>query len=130
MHAKVYETFKSGRCPPLEYRRKQLYALVRMCQENVEAIADALYKDLRKPRLEAVGYDIAGIVIQALAHAKHLEEWAKPEVFEADENHKHLKPAILKTSKGPILGIVCVHSVYLLCQSVLLPRYWEIENKH
>lgn len=108
VYDRVQATFRSGRCRPLEYRRQQLYALVRMCQENVDAIVEAVHKDLKKPRFEVLFYELAGPVSQALLSAKSLEEWAKPEVVEASDFDKPLRPTIYKASKGPVLGIACV----------------------
>ena len=106
IHAKALATFKTGRCRPLEYRRKQLYALVKLCQENVDAIAEALYKDLKKPRQEVLGFEVAGVVNQALTSAKNLEEWAKPEALDTADFYRPFKPTVIKTPKGAVLGIV------------------------
>lgn len=123
IYERVQATFRSGRCRPLEYRRQQLYALVRMCQENVDAIVEAVHNDLKKPRFEVLAYELSGPVSQALLNAKSLDEWAKPEVVDAADAFKPLRPTIIKASKGPVLGIACVSADRILAgQEALIKK--------
>lgn len=48
----------------LEWRRKQLNALRRMCEENEDAMADALKKDLRRCYNTAVTWELWDIIAQ------------------------------------------------------------------
>ena len=50
--AKVRASFRSGRTRPVAWRRSQLEALKRLLEEEESAIFEALWADLRKPRLE------------------------------------------------------------------------------
>lgn len=106
----------SGKCRPLSYRRQQLSAVVKLCQENVDAIADALFKDIGKSRFEAIGFEVAGVVAQAKASAEKLEEWTKPEpVKDVSDNYKPLNPTLHKTPKGPVLVITPWNFPFSIC---------------
>lgn len=50
----VRDAFLKGKTRPLSWRREQLDGIERFIKENEEDILDALYKDLGKPRIEAV----------------------------------------------------------------------------
>ncbi|MFI6151769.1 aldehyde dehydrogenase family protein [Kitasatospora sp. NPDC051170] len=77
--ASLGATFRSGRTRPLAWRRAQLTALRALFADNREAIADALYADLRKPRFEAYGAEV-DLPIREIDHTlDHLEEWLAPE---------------------------------------------------
>ncbi|CAN0175451.1 unnamed protein product [Ectocarpus sp. 4 AP-2014] len=58
------EAYQSGTTRSLEWRRKQLNALRRMCEENEDAMADALKKDLRRCYNTAVTYELWDIIAQ------------------------------------------------------------------
>ena len=55
----IYHTIK---CRPLEWRVAQLQALLRCYDENEDLFAEALAKDLRKPRQEAVMFEVTIMV--------------------------------------------------------------------
>ena len=62
MAAGLRTAFESGITRPLEWRRDQLRAIIRMLEENEAAFADALRTDLGKPAIE-------GFIITALPAA-------------------------------------------------------------
>ncbi|TDL15121.1 aldehyde dehydrogenase [Rickenella mellea] len=105
IHALLYKTFKSKTCHPLSYRRTQLHKLARLVQENAELIADAIHKDLGKPKFEVYMAETGPIVERCLISAKSLEEWSKDETPEVPEWQKAWKPTVHKTPKGPVLII-------------------------
>ena len=76
-----------------------------MLQENLEPIARALDKDLGRPRAEALGFEVSGIIDRALTTALALEEWSKPETVEVPQEQKGWSPTLLKAPKGPVLII-------------------------
>ncbi|MEU1015433.1 aldehyde dehydrogenase family protein [Streptomyces sp. NPDC005898] len=79
-------TFATGRTRPLAWREEQLTRLRALFTENREAIADALYSDLRKPRPEANGAEI-DLPVQEIDHTlAHLAQWLAP---------RHLDPKAL-----------------------------------
>jgi len=71
--------FNSGRTKSIEYRKNQLRAFLRLLDENVEPICDALKKDLRRSRFEAVLYDISAVKAEILCTLENLDKWAAPE---------------------------------------------------
>ena len=84
-------TFRSGVTRPLEWRKHQLYQLVRLAQNEANAICDALARDYTKPRFEVMG-EVATVVERALSSVEQLEEWVKPEQPDVPESQKGWKP--------------------------------------
>ncbi|KAH8110168.1 Aldehyde/histidinol dehydrogenase [Phellopilus nigrolimitatus] len=116
IHAGLYKTFKAGVCRPLAYRRTQLHGLARMLQENADALADALYADLGKPRTEVFAFELHLLIDRATVTAQKLEEWAAPEHPECfGEPQKSWGLAVHKTPKGPVLMIAPWNYPYFLC---------------
>ncbi|KIM65529.1 hypothetical protein SCLCIDRAFT_22701 [Scleroderma citrinum Foug A] len=97
-------TFRSGVTRPLEWRKHQLYQLVRLAQNEANAICDALARDFAKPRFENMG-DVAWVIERALSSAEKLEEWTKPEHPNVPESQRSWKPTIYKAPKGTVLII-------------------------
>ncbi|KAI9008507.1 fatty aldehyde dehydrogenase [Hyaloraphidium curvatum] len=79
----VRKGFQSGITQPVAFRKKQLVALHDLFKENIDAIADAMYKDLRKPRaeVELEGTAFCGDVIDTL---EHLDQWTADTVVKPD----------------------------------------------
>ena len=71
-------TFRSERTRPLEWRRAQLSALVRLVEEREKDFAAALAEDLGRPAFEAWVADLAPVVAEAKHALKQLPKWAKP----------------------------------------------------
>ncbi|CAH0764290.1 unnamed protein product [Diatraea saccharalis] len=73
------DAFSRGVTRPIEWRRQQLKALMRMYQENKQAMIEALRQDLRRSKMEAVLLEV-DFLINDLANTLHyLDEWVKPE---------------------------------------------------
>lgn len=51
-------TFGSGKTRSYEWRVFQLKSLLRMCDDREKEIVDALHRDLSKPELETVVYEV------------------------------------------------------------------------
>jgi aldehyde dehydrogenase (NAD+) len=82
--AQLRSTFRTGRTKPLAWRRQQLTALRALFTENREAIADALFADLHKPRPEAYAAEVE-FPIREIDHTlAHLEEWLAPTALAAE----------------------------------------------
>ncbi len=71
-------SWNRGKTRDLSWRRSQLQALVRMCRENEDALARAIFEDLRKPRQEAIVTDIQVVAGEAEHALRHLADWVKP----------------------------------------------------
>ena len=72
-------SLRSGRTRPASWRRAQLEALKTLLKKEESRICEALWADLRKPRLE-VHLTEVGFVIGEIDDAlEHLEKWMRPE---------------------------------------------------
>jgi aldehyde dehydrogenase (NAD+) len=76
--ARLRATFATGRTQPLEWRLKQLDAIVRLMEENEDAIAEALLSDLGRSAFDSFFADVAPVVAEAKHARKHLKSWVKP----------------------------------------------------
>jgi len=70
-------TFLSRKTFPLEYRRQQLLQLKRLLEENEDALADAVYKDIRRAKAEAVCFELVFTVNDIDTALENLEKWTK-----------------------------------------------------
>ena len=77
--AKARASFRSGRTRPVSWRRSQLEALKRLLKEEESAIFEALWADLRKPRLEGYLTEIGFVIAEIDDTLQHLDRWMKPE---------------------------------------------------
>lgn len=75
--ARLRKTFASGRTRSLEWRKQQLLALVRLVEENEDAITKALAEDLDRNPVEAFIADIATTAAEAKYAAKRLRRWMR-----------------------------------------------------
>ncbi|TCD62394.1 hypothetical protein EIP91_006948 [Steccherinum ochraceum] len=100
----LHTTYRSGKLFPLDTRRKQLYQLARLAQDNLSAIEAALHVDLGKPPLEAAG-EVASIVRNSLQAAEQLEEWAAPVKPTLQGPMSSWDAAICPVPKGVVLII-------------------------
>lgn len=73
------EHFLSGDTRSREARIKALSALESLIRENQEAICQALYLDLRKPRQEALVGEIFVTLEEISVAKKNLRKWMRPE---------------------------------------------------
>ncbi|KAK7050260.1 aldehyde dehydrogenase, partial [Favolaschia claudopus] len=83
-----------------------------MVQENAPDFAQAVAKDLNKPKTEMYFAEIARrtstrapIVQRSLISAEKLEEWAKPAMVDVPDWQKPWAPKIYKNAKGVVLII-------------------------
>ncbi|KAG6831116.1 hypothetical protein H0H87_006141 [Tephrocybe sp. NHM501043] len=106
IHEALRASFRKGLTQPIAWRRHQLHQLVRMVQENADALAASLASDLGRPRQEAFMAEIGAVVEKVLISAKKLEEWTKPvQVKNVPDWQKSWSPTIYKGSKGTVLII-------------------------
>src|SRR3954471_18298569 len=102
--AEARASFRSGRTRPVSWRRSQLEALKQLLKKEESAIFEALWADLRKPRLEGYLTEV-GFVIEEIDDAlRHLDGWMKPE-----RKHTSLlaQPGRSWTTHDP-LGVVLI----------------------
>lgn len=75
--ARLRQTFATGRTRDIEWRRRQLLQLVKLMEENEDAIVAALAKDLDRGPFEAFIADIATTAGEAKYAAKKVRKWTK-----------------------------------------------------
>ncbi|KAJ8717742.1 hypothetical protein PYW07_005672 [Mythimna separata] len=73
------DTFNRGVTRPIKWRLQQLKNLLRMYEENRNAMIEALHKDLRRSKMEAVLLEVDYLINDLKSTIHHLEDWAKPE---------------------------------------------------
>jgi aldehyde dehydrogenase (NAD+) len=72
-------TFRSGKTRSLAWREQQLKNILRMVSENEDAIAKAVYQDLRKNHTEAFLVEVNMVKQEALLHLRNLKTWTQPQ---------------------------------------------------
>lgn len=77
--ADLRAVFRSGRTKDMEFRKQQLHGLLRMIDENKSEMIHALYKDLRKPKNEAVAFEIDFSRNDLVECINEIDKWAAPE---------------------------------------------------
>lgn len=75
----VRDTFATGVTKTYEWRMEQLNAFERMMKEEEQSFYEALEKDVRKPRIEAYGSEIAIARDDVSIAKKNLRNWMKAE---------------------------------------------------
>jgi len=71
--------FFAGKIKSYEARITALYQLERMVRENIDAIQDALYQDLKKPAQETFLSEVAFVLEEIAVAKKNLKKWMKPQ---------------------------------------------------
>ena len=97
-------SFRGGRTRPASWRRAQLEALKALLKKEESRIFEALWADLRKPRLEAYLTEVGFVIGEIDDSLEHLEKWMRPE-----RKHTSLlaQPGRSWTTHDP-LGVVLV----------------------
>lgn len=72
------EYFKAKETKSVAFRKKTLKRLKKAILAKEDAILDALYKDLRKPKFEAYTSEIAVVITELDYFIKNIEKLAKP----------------------------------------------------
>ncbi|XP_063050448.1 aldehyde dehydrogenase family 3 member B1-like [Engraulis encrasicolus] len=71
--------FQDGRTTSEKFRLAQLDALIRLVFEHESDLADALGRDLHKPRFETVVSELILVKNEALYAVKNLHKWMEPQ---------------------------------------------------
>ncbi|XP_064600056.1 aldehyde dehydrogenase, dimeric NADP-preferring-like isoform X2 [Liolophura sinensis] len=75
----VRKTFLSGKTKTLAWRRKQLDGILKILTEKKDDIVEALKKDLHKPKMETLVFEVSLATNEVINTMNNLEEWMKPE---------------------------------------------------
>ncbi|KAG8528814.1 uncharacterized protein KY384_006503 [Bacidia gigantensis] len=78
-HSTLAETFRNGKTKNLAWRKWQLKQIWWMIEDNKEAIAAALHKDLHRSQFESYWADIAGLLRDITRQLDNLEKWTADE---------------------------------------------------
>ncbi|KAI6190876.1 CBR-ALH-4 protein [Aphelenchoides bicaudatus] len=98
---KQRDYFSSGATQPVEFRKQQLEKLKRLVVDNKDRYIEAIYKDLKRPKVFSGG-EIDHITTEIDYFLANLDEWVKPE---QKEDEPFGKPFIYKIPLGVILII-------------------------
>jgi aldehyde dehydrogenase (NAD+) len=71
--------FLSGKTRPIEWREAQLDALHALMTERAEDFRAALWKDLRRNRVDADAVDVKYVANDAANARRHLRRWMRPQ---------------------------------------------------
>ncbi|XP_006455963.1 hypothetical protein AGABI2DRAFT_195248 [Agaricus bisporus var. bisporus H97] len=107
IRASLKKTFASGKTKAIPWRQQQLLQLARLAQENAEALAESIHRDMGKPQLEIYLAEIGPIVQRSIICAKNVAKWAEDDdkSAEVDDWMKSWQPKIRKEPKGVALII-------------------------
>ncbi len=78
--ARHRECFLSGKTRPVDWREAQLDALHKLMTERAPEFFDALWKDLRRNRVDADATDVKYVADEAAYARRHLRRWMQPEL--------------------------------------------------
>ena len=76
--------FEEGHTRSTSFRKEQLGILKKLLKENTDDISEALYKDLRKPEMEAISAEVMTVKDEIDHHLKKIYGWAKPKSASAN----------------------------------------------
>ena len=114
--ATAREAFASGRTRDASWREKQLDGLVRLLEENDEALIAALHADLGKPRAEGWTTDLGTTATEISYIRKNIRKWMK--------SRKVRVPMVAQPGSGFIkpepLGVILVITPWNYPISLLL----------
>ncbi|XP_078511723.1 aldehyde dehydrogenase family 3 member B1-like [Lissotriton helveticus] len=98
-------SFDSGKTRPRKYRLAQLQALMRLMEENNDAVIEALAKDLHRPKFEAVAGEITLLNNEIKFAINNLKTWMKDEPVEKNLATSQDTAFIRKDPYGVVLII-------------------------
>jgi len=75
---KARNAFLAGKTRNIDFRIRQLQNLLRMYEENGPQLIEALYKDLRKPKHEAILLELNVMKTDVRTMIENCREWAAP----------------------------------------------------
>ena len=97
--------FKSKKTLSINYRKDSLIRLRKAILANEEEIIDALYKDLKKPKLEAYASEIGIILTELNYFIKNIEKLSKPKRVKSTLLNFPSKEFIYQDPYGKVLII-------------------------
>ncbi|CAO3659327.1 unnamed protein product [Rhizopus stolonifer] len=74
----LHKTFQTGLTRDIKFRKQQLAGLAKCLRDNADMAREALYKDLRKHRLESDIGEVSPIIDECEYMIKNLDQFSKP----------------------------------------------------
>jgi len=105
VYNKLKATFATGRTKSYEWRMQQLRGMVKMMEENVDIMAEALAADLGRPRFEAILGESGPVVTEAKHAMENLSTWMKPQKEWTGLATMPASSEVVKEPKGIVLNI-------------------------
>lgn len=99
----VRDAFESDRTLPIEWRKQQLRQVWKMLDENESRFHDAVYQDIRKPKIETQLFEVITVKNEIIHTLENLDEWAKPSPVDVFDEFNVNKPRVYKQPKGAVL---------------------------
>lgn len=113
MH-ELREVFESRKTRSAEWRIEQLNGILRMFNDNVKEIGDAVKEDMNRPLFEAFTAEYYAIKDSAANAAKNVKKWMKPEKVSASLASLPASAAIRPEPLGVVLVISAWNFPFLL----------------
>ncbi|KAJ9199422.1 hypothetical protein DTO164E3_4734 [Paecilomyces variotii] len=104
-HEELRRSFDSHITLDIEFRKHQLKQLSFLLKDNVDALADAIRKDLGRCRFETVFAEIMVTTNSAVEAHQNVDSWAKNESRWAGAVWAFHSPTVRKEPKGTVLVI-------------------------
>ncbi|KAL1936742.1 hypothetical protein VTP01DRAFT_876 [Rhizomucor pusillus] len=104
----VRRVFLTGKTRSLAFRKQQLQRLYDLVKDNEERFYEAMAKDMRKPRMEAMSGDIAPVLEECLYFLDNLDTLAKDEKVKPRMQMNAMEELVIrKEPLGAVLIIGC-----------------------
>lgn len=72
--------FRTGKTRPVKFRRKMLLRLRRSLFDHEKMLAEAMYEDMNKSRLEVYMTETGMVLDEIRFHLKHIDGWVRPKL--------------------------------------------------
>jgi len=120
IYADLRQSFRSRVLLPLEARKRALAQLAHMIQDNGDAIIEAAFTDLHRPRRDTLLGEVNGCVGWCLNAIANLEKWNEDGRVDATGKlWEHWDTKTIKSAKGPILIIGPYNYPFFLTLTIL-----------
>lgn len=103
--ARVRAGYASGRTHPLEWRKQQLAALVRMLEDNEDQLVAALAADLGRPPFEGWAMDLRLTAREIEELVSGLDSWLAPEKVKVPMLFQPARAQVVREPLGTVLVI-------------------------
>lgn len=101
---RLRRNYLAGKTLPLEWRKSQLHALLRMLSEHEREFSEAMHADLHKSAFECYATEVGFLQSEAQFALEHVDEWIQPR---NTETPVFLQPAHSKVIFEPLgVGLI------------------------